>query len=55
MMFAEVTEVKENTVVVDLNHPLAGQTLFFAVKVLKIEMAEAQKVEIPGLTPETKQ
>lgn len=55
MMFAEVTEVKENTVVVDLNHPLAGQTLFFAVKVLKIEMAEAQKVEIPGLTPETKE
>ena len=52
MMFAEVTEVKENTVIVDLNHPLAGQTLFFAVKVLKIESAEAQKVEIPGTAPE---
>ena len=53
MMFAQVTEVKENTVIVDLNHPLAGKTLFFAVKVLKIETAEAQKVEMPGSTPET--
>ena len=55
MMLAQVTEVKENTVVVDLNHPLAGKTLFFAVKVLKIETAEAQKVEIPETAPETKQ
>ncbi len=49
MIFAEVTEVKENTVIVDLNHPMAGKTLFFAVKVLKIETAEAQKVEMPGM------
>lgn len=55
MMFAEVTEVKENTVIVDLNHPLAGKTLFFAVKVLNIEAAEAQKVEMPGTAPATKQ
>jgi FKBP-type peptidyl-prolyl cis-trans isomerase SlyD len=55
MMFAEVTEVRENTVIVDLNHPLAGRTLFFAVKVLNIEAAEAQKVDMPGTAPATKQ
>ena len=47
--------MKENTVIVDLNHPLAGKTLFFAVKVLKIETAEPQKVEMPGSAPETQQ
>ena len=51
MMFAQVTEVKENTVIVDLNHPLAGKTLFFAVKVLKIETPEAQKVEMRETAP----
>ena len=51
MMFAQVTEVKENTIIVDLNHPLAGKKLFFAVKVLKIETPEAQKVEMPETVP----
>lgn len=39
MVFAQVTEVKDNTVVLDLNHPLAGKKLFFDVKVLKVEDA----------------
>ena len=32
-----VHELKEKTVVLDFNHPLAGQTLIFEVKVLKVE------------------
>jgi FKBP-type peptidyl-prolyl cis-trans isomerase SlyD len=32
-----VKEIKEKTVVVDLNHPLAGKTLVFDVKVLSVD------------------
>lgn len=32
-----VKEIKEKTVLIDLNHPLAGKTLFFDVKVLGVE------------------
>lgn len=34
---ALVKEVKEDSIVVDLNHPLAGQKLHFDVKVLRVE------------------
>ena len=37
-----VHEVKEKTIVVDLNHPLAGKTLNFDVKVTDIKAAEAK-------------
>ena len=49
MMFAEVKEVKDKTVVLDMNHPLAGKKLIFDVKVLKVE--DAPKGEAPGMTP----
>ena len=35
-----VKEIRENTVVVDHNHPLAGKTLFFDVKVLGIRSGD---------------
>ena len=33
----KVHEVKEETIVLDLNHPLAGETLHFDVKILGVE------------------
>jgi FKBP-type peptidyl-prolyl cis-trans isomerase 2 len=50
-MYAEVKEVKDKTLVLDLNHPLAGKKLIFDVKVLKVENAPAKPVEMPGATP----
>lgn len=38
---ARVVEVKDKTVVVDFNHPLAGETLHFSVKVLDVKPVAA--------------
>jgi len=37
-----VSEIKEKTIVVDFNHPLAGKTLNFDVKVVDIKAAETR-------------
>lgn len=36
-----VHQIKEKTVVLDLNHPMAGKTLVFDVKVLDVQSAKA--------------
>ena len=41
-MHLRVAEVKEETVVVDFNHPLAGKTLYFDVKVIEIKAGQGQ-------------
>ena len=41
-MFPRVTEVKTDSVVLDFNHPLAGKTLLFDIKVLDV---------VPGKKP----
>jgi len=35
-MVAKITEIKTDTIVIDLNHPLAGKTLIFQIKIVSI-------------------
>jgi FKBP-type peptidyl-prolyl cis-trans isomerase SlyD len=46
-----VHEIKEKTVVLDLNHPMAGKTLVFDVKVLDIQPAASQPPQ-PAAQPQ---
>ncbi len=39
LITARVVEIKEDTVLLDHNHPLAGKTLFFDVKILDVQDA----------------
>jgi FKBP-type peptidyl-prolyl cis-trans isomerase SlyD len=49
MALANIKEIKdENTVVIDLNHPLAGKTLHFDVNV--VEVREPTSEELSGLS-----
>jgi len=43
-----VEKVEEKTVVLDLNHPLAGKDLTFDVKVLNVEKQEPKAAEKPA-------
>ncbi len=40
-----VKEVKEEHVVIDFNHPMAGKTLFFSGSVLDVREASAEEIE----------
>jgi FKBP-type peptidyl-prolyl cis-trans isomerase SlyD len=41
-VYARVVEVKDKMVVLDFNHPLAGRTLYFDVKILDIQKGSAK-------------
>lgn len=41
-VFPRITEVKNETIVLDFNHPLAGKTLYFDVKVLDVAQASSK-------------
>ena len=41
-VFPRISEVKNETVVLDFNHPLAGKTLHFDVKVLDVAQASSK-------------
>jgi FKBP-type peptidyl-prolyl cis-trans isomerase 2 len=45
-----VHEIKEKTVVLDLNHPMAGKTLVFDVKILDVQPAVTQSTQ-PAAPP----
>jgi len=41
-VFPRISAVKNDTVVLDFNHPLAGKTLYFDVKVLDVAQASSK-------------
>jgi FKBP-type peptidyl-prolyl cis-trans isomerase SlyD len=56
-----IHEIKEKTVVLDLNHPMAGKTLLFDIKILDIQPSVASSspqstkpAAQPAPTPQTK-
>ena len=44
-----IHQIKDKTVVIDLNHPMAGKTLVFDVKVLDIQSAPSAGAQAPAL------
>jgi FKBP-type peptidyl-prolyl cis-trans isomerase SlyD len=45
ILYATITEIGEEVVKLDTNHPLAGQTLVFEVKVTGLRQAEEEEIE----------
>jgi FKBP-type peptidyl-prolyl cis-trans isomerase SlyD len=53
MVYPRVAEIKGDTVMLDFNHPLAGKTLHFDVKILDIQQVQTQTQ--PEVPPAVKQ
>ena len=47
VVYATVVEIREKTVLMDFNHPMAGKDLTFAVEVMSIR--SATKEELAGI------
>jgi FKBP-type peptidyl-prolyl cis-trans isomerase SlyD len=50
-----IHEIKENTVVLDLNHPMAGKTLLFDIKILDIQPSAPSSSPQPAKPAQTPQ
>jgi FKBP-type peptidyl-prolyl cis-trans isomerase SlyD len=55
VVHARIKEIKDKTVVVDLNHPMAGKTLVFDVKVLDVQNGSAAALPSPATPPQSSQ
>jgi len=45
VMLAIVSEIRKDSVLLDFNHPLAGETLYFQVRVVGLRPATAEELE----------
>ncbi|HOI18244.1 MAG TPA: peptidylprolyl isomerase [Candidatus Woesearchaeota archaeon] len=45
MGFATIINIEGETVTIDMNHPLAGQTLNFKIKIISVEEASKEEIE----------
>ncbi|HNV26427.1 MAG TPA: hypothetical protein PKI21_09155, partial [Nitrospira sp.] len=52
VVFPYVAEIKPEVIVLDLNHPLAGKTLVFDVRVINIQREESRLPD--GVAPAQK-
>lgn len=48
MIPVRISQIKDKTVVIDLNHPMAGKTLVFDVKVLDVQSAPSAGPQAPA-------
>jgi FKBP-type peptidyl-prolyl cis-trans isomerase SlyD len=49
-MLARIKEIKEKSVIIDMNHPMAGKTLVFNIKVVDIQPAPPPAAKAPAPT-----